>query len=185
MDAIEVPAGVTRDGSGIALGQGPVTVEAYIDFLCPFCRMFEERSGPALEAMLDRGLIALVHHPVGFLDGASTTRYSSRAAAASGAASDGGRFLEYLHALYANQPPEGGPGLSDEELVMLGQAVGLTDPAFAESVMSGRYLPWAAFVTEQALRRGVQGTPTTFVDRTPVPANVEAIAAAIASHVHV
>jgi protein-disulfide isomerase len=185
MIAIPIPAGVTPEGDGIALGDGPAWVDAYIDFLCPFCRMFEERSGPALEAMLDRGLLTLVYHPLGFLDGLSTTRYSSRAAAASGAAADAGRFLPYLHALYDNQPPEGGPGLSDQELIMLGQAVGLTDPAFAEAVTSGRYLPWAGFVTERAVQRGVSGTPSTFVDGVPVPASADAIAIAVAQHVRV
>jgi protein-disulfide isomerase len=183
MIPIPAPAGATPGGDGIALGQGPATVDAYIDFLCPFCRMFEERSGPPLEEMVDRGLITLVYHPLGFLDRLSTTAYSTRAAAASGCAADGGRFLPYLHALYDFQPPEGGPGLSDAQLVALGQRVGLADPAFAEGVMTGRYLPWAAFVTEQALQRGVSGTPSTFVDGAPVPANADAIAAAVASHV--
>lgn len=30
-----VPADASQDGDGIALGTGPVTVDAYIDFLCP------------------------------------------------------------------------------------------------------------------------------------------------------
>lgn len=179
MDVIPTPAGVTHDGTGIAVGQGPAIVEAYIDFLCPFCRMFEERSGPGLEAMMNQGQITLVYHPLGFLDGLSTTNYSSRAAAASACASDGGRFLPYLHALYENQPPEGGPGLSDEDLVVLGRVVGLTDRAFADGVLTGTYLPWTAFVTEQAVQRGVRGTPTVFVDGAPVPPNLDGIIAAI------
>jgi hypothetical protein len=105
------PAGAPPDADGIVLGAGPVRVDAYIDFLCPFCRQFEERSGPALNRLLDGGAITLVYHPLGFLDRLSTTRYSSRASAASGCASDFGRFREYKDALFANQPPEGGPRL--------------------------------------------------------------------------
>ena len=45
----QVPAGAAAKGDGIALGSGPGVVDAYIDFLCPFCRMFEERSGPTIE----------------------------------------------------------------------------------------------------------------------------------------
>jgi protein-disulfide isomerase len=41
-----IPAGAPENGDGIVLGIGPALVDAYIDFLCPFCRMFEERSGP-------------------------------------------------------------------------------------------------------------------------------------------
>jgi protein-disulfide isomerase len=85
-------------------------------------------------------VISLVYHPLGFLDRLSITRYSSRASAASGCASDGGRFVEYKDARFANQPPEGGPGLSDEQLVELGAAVGL-GADFARCVSGGAYLP--------------------------------------------
>src|SRR6266699_88265 len=114
-----VPAGATPEGDGIVIGLGPVRVDAFIDFLCPFCRRFELSSAPALAALVADGLASLVYHPMNFLDEASTTNYSTRAAAASGCAADQGRFLEYAHVLLVNQPPEGGPGLSDAELAGL------------------------------------------------------------------
>src|SRR3954451_10721564 len=120
---VRVPAGTTPEGDGIALGQGAVRIDAYIDFMCPFCRQFEERSGAFLDRLLDSGAVTLVYHPLGFLDRLSMTRYSSRASAASGCASDFGAFKPYKDALFANQPPEGGPGLSHEELVELGRAL--------------------------------------------------------------
>jgi protein-disulfide isomerase len=156
-------------------------VDAYIDFQCPFCRAFELTSGDALRAMAHEGLITLVFHPMDFLDHASTNHHSSRAASASGCASDGGRFSEYAQALFANQPSEGGPGLTDEQLVELGVAVGLTDPAFVRGVLEHVYVPWADYVTQRALARGVSGTPTTLVAGVPVPANARAIAAAVAA----
>jgi protein-disulfide isomerase len=167
------PAGTPSAADGIVMGEAPITVDAYIDFLCPFCRQFEEHSGDALRQMVDDGLIRLIHHPLGFLDELSTTRYSSRAAAASGCAADGGRYMPY-----AIQPPEGGPGLSDEELATLGLGVGL-DERFAECIAAGRYLEWAAYVTARAMERGVSGTPSVFVQDVPVPANASTIAAAV------
>jgi protein-disulfide isomerase len=177
----QIPAGATPQGDGIVLGAGPVTVDAYIDFLCPFCRQFELSSGPGLDAMVTDGRIRLVYHPMSFLDGASTTRYSSRAAAASGCASDGGKFPEYVHALFASQPPEGGPGLTDAELVRLGISAGLTDAAFGHGVLSGRYLDWPPYVTELAAARGVNATPTVLVGGVPVAAEDRVIAAAVAA----
>jgi protein-disulfide isomerase len=176
-----IPAGANDAGDGIVVGSGPVVVDTYIDFLCPFCRMFEEQSGPALWAMAAEGDISLVKHPLGFLDGLSTTAYSSRASAASACAADGGRFPQYVVALYAHQPPEGGPGLSDEQLIEIGIAVGLTSSEFAREVASHVYLPWAAYVTERAIERGVNGTPTVFVAGHPVPAHATAIEAAVAA----
>ena len=176
-----VPRGATEQGDGIAVGDGPVTVEAYIDFLCPFCRMFEQSSGAALAEMVAAQLITLVYHPLGFLDRLSTTAYSSRAASASGCASDGDRFGAYKDALFALQPEEGGPGLSDQQLVAIGVEVGLPAESFGACVMAHRYLDWTAFVTERAVERGVSGTPSVFVAGTPVPANARTIAEAVAA----
>src|ERR1019366_2023527 len=103
------PASATAEGDGIIVGHGPVTVDAFIAFLCPYCRRFEFSSGAALSSVVVGGLISLVYHPMSFLDQASTTRYSSRAAAASGCASDGAKFVGYAGALFNSQPPEGGP----------------------------------------------------------------------------
>jgi protein-disulfide isomerase len=175
-----MPVGATPEGDGIVLGNGPVRVDAYIDFLCPFCRQFEERSGPYLDRLLDAGAISLVYHPLGFLDRLSTTRYSSRASATSGCAADYGHFREYKDLLFANQPEEGGPGLSQEELIELGAEAGITDQGFAICAGKNTYLPWTEYVTTRAVERGVSGTPSVFVVGVPVPANGPVIAAAVA-----
>jgi protein-disulfide isomerase len=175
-----VPSGANADGDGIVVGSGPVTVDAYVDFQCPFCRMFEEQSGPALRRMVSEGLISLVYHPLAFLDQLSTTHYSSRASSSSGCAADGGMFAEYEQALFANQPPEGSAGLSDAELIAIGHAAGLDDASFDRCVAAYAYLPWTAYVTGRAIAQGVQGTPTVFVAGAPVPASARTIAAAVA-----
>jgi protein-disulfide isomerase len=178
---VALPTGVTAEGDGIAIGETGVRVDAYIDFLCPFCRQFEAASGDALKQMVAEQLITLVYHPLGFLDRLSTTAYSSRASAASGCASDGGRFVAFKDALFAVQPEEGGPGISEEQLVVVGADVGLDIDSFGACVMARRYLPWAAFVTQRAIERGVSGTPSVYVAGTPVPANERTIAAAVAA----
>ncbi|MEV5706366.1 thioredoxin domain-containing protein [Actinoallomurus sp. NPDC052274] len=176
-----VPAGASAGGDGVVVGAGPVTVDAYIDFQCPYCKRFEEVAGPTLDRLVADQLINIDYHPMSFLDRLSTNHYSSRAASSSGCAADGGRFREYARALFAVQPPEGGPGLTDEELVERGRSVGLTDPGFARCVLGSAYLGWAAYVTFAAGRRGVGATPTVMVDGVPVPADPRAVAAAVAA----
>ncbi len=122
-------------------------------------------------------MITLIYHPLGFLDRLSTTQYSTRVAAASGCASDGGHFREYLYTLYDNQPPEGTAGLSDEELVQLGLQAGL-DENFGRCVLAGAYIEWAEYVTARAVAPGVNGTPRVYVDGVGVPASARAIMAA-------
>jgi protein-disulfide isomerase len=176
-----LPADATAEGDGIMIGHGPVRIDAFIDFLCPFCRRFELSSGPALADLVAGGQVSLVYHPMNFLDQASTTSYSTRAAAASGCAADRGRFVEYAHALFAGQPPEGGPGLSDAELISLGRTAGITDPEFAACVSDGPYLDWPPFVTARATELGVDSTPTVLVAGAVVRPEPQPIAAAVAA----
>jgi protein-disulfide isomerase len=176
-----LPAGVTEEGDGIVTGHGPVRVDAFIDFLCPYCRRFELSSGPTLARLVADGQISLVYHPMNFLDEASTTNYSTRAASASGCAADRGRFVEYAHALFTNQPREGGPGLTDAELAEIGVGAGLADPSFATCVSDEPYRDWAPYVTARATALGVEATPTVVVAGTVVDAEPGSIAAAVAS----
>jgi protein-disulfide isomerase len=164
----------------VVIGTGPVSVDVFIDFLCPFCRQFELSAGETLAAMAADGRISLAYHPMNFLDAASTTRYSTRAAAASGCAADGDRLAEYAHALFVDQPPEGSAGLTDAQLVEIGVAAGLPRAAFGECVQQGRYLDWPPHVTARATDLGVSATPTVLVAGVPVPANARMITAAVA-----
>ena len=174
-----LPAGATPEGDGIAVGDGPVRVDLYIDYLCPFCKRFELNAADALAALIAGQQATLVYHPMNFLDEASTTRYSTRAAAASGCASDGGRFMQFTHLMYVHQPPEGGPGLSDGQLANIGRTAGLDPAAFTSCVGEGRYLEWPTYVTAQALEAGVQGTPTVRVEGADIEPDGEILTAAV------
>jgi protein-disulfide isomerase len=174
-----LPAGATPDGDGIAVGDGPVQVDIYIDFLCPFCKQFELNAADALAALVSGKRATLVYHPMNFLDEASTTRYSTRASSASGCASDGGRFVEFTHQLFVGQPPEGGAGLTDEEITAIGVAAGLDQASFASCVSEGRYLEWPTFVTSRAAQAGVEGTPTVRVQGADVEPDGESVTAAV------
>ena len=174
-----LPAGVTGEGDGILIGHGPVRVDAFVDFLCPYCRQFELSSESTLAKLVDDGQASLVYHPMNFLDDASTTRYSTRAAASSGCAADEGRFAEYAHALFVNQPPEGSAGLANAELTAIGQSAGLTSQTFARCVLDSPYQDWPDYVTARATELGVEATPTVLVAGTSVSPEAKPIAAAV------
>jgi protein-disulfide isomerase len=174
-----LPANVTPAGDGVLIGDGRVTVDAYIDFLCPFCRQFELAAGPALAGLVADGQISLAYHPMNFLDEASTTRYSTRASAASGCASDGGKFVEFTHQMFVGQPPEGGAGLTDKEITEIGVAAGVDQAAFASCLGDGRYHDWPTFVTSRAAQAGVEGTPTVRVNGTDIEPDGESLTAAV------
>lgn len=160
-----VPAG-TAGQFGLPLGaqNAPVTVELYEDFLCPACRRFEEAAGPVLREWAAEGTVRVVYRPFAFLDGYSTTRYSTRALNAAACAADEGRFAEMHDQLFRAQPPEGGPGLSDKRLVQLGRAAGATGDDFAGCVTDLRYERWSQRATDAASKAGVVRTPTVVVN---------------------
>lgn len=161
------PIPATHETASLRLGNGPVTVELFEDFLCIYCRYFAEDAGDEIERLVREGRITLVVYPVAILDRASTNSYSTRAAASASCAADEGRLLEYSDALYAAQPSSGGAGLSNEKLIEIGSSVGLGE-TFAQCVREGRYIDWVATVTREMELRGVGGTPTVLVNGTIV-----------------
>jgi protein-disulfide isomerase len=174
------PANANAAGDGIVTGSGPVPVEIYQDYLCPFCKQLHDSAEAQINQMAAQNKITLTIHPIAILDSRSTNKYSSRAAAAAGCASDGGKFLQYNDALYANQPAEGTAGPTNGELIATGRSIGLGD-SFATCVNDNRYETWPTHTTDAASARGVSGTPTVFVNGTRVEPTLDAITAAVAA----
>jgi protein-disulfide isomerase len=175
------PAGASADGTGIVVGSGPVTVDIYEDFICPACGQFEQRAGATLDQLVTEKKVRIVYHPVAYLDRFSTTDYSTRSSAASGCAAEGGKFREYARALFQQQPPEGGAGLSDDQLVSIAGSAGLDTGTFGSCLRDRTYRPWTQHVTDAASRAGITGTPTVLVAGKPVESSAEAITAAVAA----
>lgn len=158
------PANLTADGHGVPVGDGAVTVEVYLDFICPACRQFHEVTHGTLDRYLADGTITLVYRPIAILDRYSTTAYSTRAASASGCAADVGMMNEFVAAMMAAQPPEGSAGLSNDEIVEVAAGAGVTGEGFARCVRDEPYRDWVGANTDAAFARGVRGTPTVYVD---------------------
>ncbi len=176
---------VGGDKAGLVVaGDGPVTVEVYLDFICPVCKNFEATVTPTLDQLVAQHKITLVWHPLNFLDPNSTTRYSTRAASSAGCASDApaDKTKAYGQALFASQPAEGSAGLTDDQLIEIAGNAGINTPEFAQCVRAVKYADWVNQVTADALQHGVQGTPTVVVGgkvvTNPTAANVQAAVAA-------
>jgi protein-disulfide isomerase len=159
----DVPAGGDKTGIAIGKADAKVTVDLYIDYQCPHCKEFEDAAGPTIDKLVADGTARFVYHPVAYLDGASTTEYSTRASAAAGCAADAGVFPEFTKALFANQPAEGSAGLDNAKLIELGKAAGASSGDFATCVNDGKYRDWTAALTETASKQGITGTPTVLV----------------------
>jgi protein-disulfide isomerase len=181
--AASAPATVTAPGAEAEAGK-PVKVVLYIDFICPVCKNFEATYNETLTKLRDEGKITVEYRALGFLDTRSTTNYSSRAANAAACVVNESpeKYSAFVDTLFANQPAEGGAGLSDDELKKLATDVGAK--SIDSCVENKTYRPWVKYTTQEAAAIGVSGTPTVLVDgkqwgkgdsaQTEFPAFVEA-----------
>jgi protein-disulfide isomerase len=178
-DSFATPPNAVADGTGFAVGTGSSVVDIYEDFMCPHCAEFEESSGEAVDRLGTQNKAQIVYHPIAILDGASTTDYSTRSAAAAACAAADGKFREYAKALFAQQPSEGSAGLSDDQLVQVGASIGLSESSFGQCVREGTYKSWVQHVTDEASADGVTGTPTVKVNGNQVQPTAEAITSVV------
>jgi len=179
------PAGVVEQ-TGIPVGadgvagtenEGAKTLDVYVDYMCPICGQFEAANAASIAEMREAGDLTLVVHPVSILDRVSQgTEYSTRAASAAAWVADQApeQFSAFHDALFASQPEENTPGLSDEQLAQVAEQAGV--PAdVAAGIASGEahetYAEWvkasseAAGSTESLLNaEGGFGTPTVVID---------------------
>jgi protein-disulfide isomerase len=162
-----VPAHTT--GSVIVVGSAdaPVTVDLYEDFQCPNCKAFEAASGSTLAQMIAAGTVQAHYHGMAFLDTSANDQYSTRAlnaAAAVVSAAGPDAFQAFHDLLFANQPAEGGSGLTDDQLVAYAGQAGATGSTVQAQIHDLTYGDWDKKSTDQASKDGVTGTPTVFVD---------------------
>jgi protein-disulfide isomerase len=145
----------------------PVTVTVYEDLMCPYCGIFEQVSSERMKEYAASGDVQVRYHVVSFLDRASQDRYSTRSANAIAVVLDtaGAEVAVDFHdALFANQPEEGGAGLSDEQMIELAVEAGADEEAIRGPIEDLKFEPWVEDATEEWSKRGHTGTPTVTVN---------------------
>ncbi|MGH8961402.1 MAG: MauE/DoxX family redox-associated membrane protein [Jatrophihabitantaceae bacterium] len=164
--------------NGVVYGKkASATIDIYEDFQCPHCLEFEQAVGPTLDKDVKANLAQVRFHSMSFLDSSSNgNRYSSRAANAALCASDISvdDFVKYHNYLYGKdksgtqiQPKEGSNGRTDGELESYASAVGITPSqktTFDSCVNTEQHKALVQAITEKASERGVNGTPTVYLN---------------------
>ncbi|WP_083960100.1 DsbA family protein [Streptoalloteichus hindustanus] len=137
----QYPTKVEDDGTVLAGNESAkVTVDVYEDFLCPACGSFEKLYGEQLEKAVADGKVKARYHILNLLDRYSNPAgYSLEAANAAIAAAGTGKFPDFHASLFRTQPKEGGKGYTQDQLVKLGQAVGISGGDFESAVRGGKY----------------------------------------------
>ncbi|MFD6094228.1 DsbA family protein [Oerskovia sp. NPDC060338] len=174
-----VAPGTATPEHGLLAGAGdesaPVTVEVYVDYMCPVCGRFEAVNGESLTKLREAGSVRVVFHPIAILDRYSQgTAYSTRAASSAALVADRApdTFQAFHAGLLAHQPQEGTAGLSDAQIADVARAAGVPADVVAELADGGaaEFAPWVAEATQAATSdpalAGPQGfgTPTIVID---------------------
>jgi protein-disulfide isomerase len=185
LSEVSVPATAQDDG-GIPVGadrvagttnEGAPVVDVYLDYMCPVCGQFEQINAADIDTMIDDGDATVVYHPVSILDRMSNgTEYSTRSAAAAAWVADQApeAFADYNALLFANQPAENSPGLTNDELAAYAEEAG-ADSTVADAIADGTarttFGQYAASATQEATSdeslhnaQGGFGTPTVLVE---------------------
>lgn len=185
--ALAAPAVVAETG-GITIGkdgvagtsnEGAPVVDVYLDYMCPWCGVFEETNSALLTELREAGDITLVVHPVTILDRLSSgTAFSTRSAAAAVYVAEKApqHFDAFNTAMFAKQPEENSKGLTDREIADIAKSVGV--PAAVVDGIANldsykQFARWVGSQTEKAsadtklhTQDGLFSTPTIVVGGT-------------------
>jgi protein-disulfide isomerase len=148
-----------------------VDIQIYYDYLCPNCGAFEERNGAQLRDWIENNAATVEYHPIAVFTAKSAgTQYSLRAANAVACVAElsPDRFFNYHEALFADQPEENTPGLTDKELLQLARSAGVERLGNVEKcVAEQRFRPWVTEATQRALAGPIAGTEVESIASTP------------------
>ncbi|MBW0101993.1 thioredoxin domain-containing protein [Pseudonocardia sp. KRD291] len=168
-----------RTGTVVMAGAptAPVTVDVYEDYLCPACQQFERIYGDEITTALNQGKVKVNYHGIAILDRASEPQgYSTLAGSAALCAADAGIWPAFHSRLFAEQPAEGGPGKTAQELAAIGQQMGAQGD-FAGCVNANADAAAIAQATNDAAGNeavapgGSFGTPTVLLNGTKIEIN--------------
>ena len=148
-------------GSGLTLNPGaPVTIDLWEDPQCPVCRTFEISIGAYIDTMVRSKKATVVYHVLSFLGPESI-----RAANAMMCAADEGHYLDFHQAIYTVQPALENSGFfSNDNLVKIGDYIGLTSKTFTNCVTNGSKLELVKAHEDSMPTYKVSGTPTVFIN---------------------
>lgn len=160
------PRNITNNAFVVGDSAAPVTLTIYEDFQCPACQAFEQLNADQIQGWVDAGTVKVEYRTVAILDHQSTDDYSTRSANAAAAVIDVAptAFEAFHTALFANQPAEGGPGLTDDKLIELAVAAGAPEADVRTAVTDLAFAGWVESATKEATEGGLQGTPTLKVN---------------------
>lgn len=134
----------------------PVTIVAFEDFECPFCKRFTKQTEPQLiQNEIKNGKVRLVWKDFPL----SIHSHTQKAHEAARCAWEQGKFWEYHDLLFNNQNK-----LDASDLKQYARELALDDKKFSSCFDSGKYADLIKEKVNEGISAGVNGTPSFFVN---------------------
>ena len=162
----DIPASVGTNSLKIGPDSAKHKIVVWEDFLCPFCREFEQGGREVLHAAAKKGTVQVEYRPFQLLQ----DDYSKEALAAFVHVLEEGtpsQALALHDLMYDNQPYESGRKPDANQIADWVKEVGLSKNA-ARSAIDDGATDWSAAASKAAEEAGVKGTPTVTVDGKPL-----------------
>jgi protein-disulfide isomerase len=142
-----------------------VKIVEYADLRCPFCeKFFTDTESQILSDYVTPGKANFTFVNYAFLGSASTV-----AANAAECANEQGKFWDFHDYLYKNQPSETDTSLfTTDGMTQIAGQLGMDTNQFSSCLSSNKYNKQVSDDLAAGQKEGVSGTPTTFINGTPI-----------------
>jgi protein-disulfide isomerase len=151
-------------------GSDVVNIRVYLDYLCPYCKEFEETNAEQLEGYIETGAATVEIHPLAVLT-SRAQGYSLRAANAAACVANYSpdRFWEFNRLMFDNQPAEQSSGLDNDAIIDIAKKARVTKAgSIADCVADQRYKGWVDAATDRVLTGDIPDSNIDQVQGTPI-----------------
>ena len=156
------------DGRFLGDPDAPVDFVVYSDFQCPFCKQFDDQDLPqVVDTFVESGDVRVEWRPMPIISQEavdSEDNESVQSAEAAMCAADQGQFWPYSEALFTARGAENSGVYTTEMLRQTAADLGLDTEAFDACLESGEKEEEIVAFREDAVARGVSGTPTFLIN---------------------
>ncbi|HEY3341870.1 MAG TPA: thioredoxin domain-containing protein [Anaerolineae bacterium] len=159
-DPRPTPTGAQANDRAWGPVDAPIKVEEYLDYQCPACGSYNRNyEAGMIDAYAKTGKVRYEVHSMSFIG-----QESIDAAQAALCASDQNKFWQMHNSIFSNQSGENQGAFAKDRLKSLAVAVGLDATTFNTCLDSGKYADKVTQERNDGDQRGVNQTPTFFVN---------------------
>lgn len=161
--AVEYDPSLQKTIPSPTYGTGTHELTIYADFQCPACIVFSEQLEPVFDAYAASGKLLITYKQFPLT---TIHKNAYRDALAGLCAAEQGKYKEFKKTMYSLEKQKAGATVTDADRIELARANGLDVAAMTQCLKDNRYASQVDADIQSGETKGVNGTPTIFLDGT-------------------